>query len=74
MEGYKNWTTREVVLTLLNTEVDYLATKHFTSPAQFQEYCEEAWERKKFTEEEWEEIDWYEVYEIMTAEDDEDGE
>ena len=64
--GFKNWATREVCLLLLNTEADYLATKHFTRPAQYKEYCEEVWDRKKFTEKEWEEIDWYEVYEGMT--------
>ena len=71
MDGYKNWATREVILTLLNTEHHYLATKHLTRFSEFVEYCEEMGFQEMFTKEQWEEIDWNEVYEIMTVEDEE---
>ena len=71
-----NWQTDEIIRWLSNDEGYYLATKYFTRPAQFEEFCEEFVKENQhvnITEEEWQDIDWYYVREYMLL-DEEDGE
>ena len=78
--GWTNWATWNIALWIDNDEHSYRLARYQNSPEKLQEFCEEnpeAWSdfwnedrfgNRSFDEEQWDNINWEEIFECYTKE------